>query len=109
MNLYQSAACDSPTVQNQRLSLFCVSMCTASAVENMSASAQGLEDCIKKDTAMDVPASLEARERISFLATSLFADMPNTRKVRNMLSFSVIIPHYIEDINLSWRSFVQIR
>ncbi|KAK4256006.1 hypothetical protein QN277_008927 [Acacia crassicarpa] len=54
-----------------------------------------------KDTAMDVPANLEARRRISFFATSLFADMPDAPKVRNMLSFSVITPHYIEDINFS--------
>ncbi|KAF7836581.1 putative callose synthase 8 [Senna tora] len=54
-----------------------------------------------KDTAMDVPANIEARRRISFFATSLFADMPDAPKVRNMLSFSVITPHYIEDINFS--------
>ncbi|KAM3732281.1 hypothetical protein ACB098_11G048200 [Castanea mollissima] len=54
-----------------------------------------------KDTAMDIPSNLEARRRISFFATSLFMDMPSAPKVRNMLSFSVITPHYMEDINFS--------
>ncbi|KAK3198514.1 hypothetical protein Dsin_021929 [Dipteronia sinensis] len=54
-----------------------------------------------KDKAMDIPANLEARRRISFFATSLFMDMPNAPKVRNMLSFSIITPHYLEDINFS--------
>ncbi|KAE8124605.1 hypothetical protein FH972_019472 [Carpinus fangiana] len=54
-----------------------------------------------KDTAMDIPANLEARRRISFFATSLFMDMPSAPEVQNMLSFSVITPHYMEDINYS--------
>ncbi|KAL5736702.1 hypothetical protein ACOSQ2_031490 [Xanthoceras sorbifolium] len=54
-----------------------------------------------KDKAMDIPANLEARRRISFFATSLFMDMPSAPKVRNMVSFSVITPHYLEDINYS--------
>ncbi|KAI4333411.1 hypothetical protein L6164_018231 [Bauhinia variegata] len=54
-----------------------------------------------KDTAMDLPENLEARRRISFFATSLFMDMPIAPKVRNMLSFSVLTPHYLEDINFS--------
>ncbi|XP_061352162.1 putative callose synthase 8 [Gastrolobium bilobum] len=54
-----------------------------------------------KDSAMDVPANLDARRRISFFATSLFTDMPDAPKVRNMLPFCVITPHYIEDINFS--------
>ncbi|KAG2676273.1 hypothetical protein I3760_12G045500 [Carya illinoinensis] len=54
-----------------------------------------------KDAAMDIPANLEAKRRISFFATSLFMDMPSAPKVRNMLSFSVITPHYMEDINYS--------
>lgn len=40
-----------------------------------------------KDKAMDIPADLEARRRISFFATSLFMDMPSAPTVRNMLSF----------------------
>ncbi|KAK9204378.1 hypothetical protein WN943_014638 [Citrus x changshan-huyou] len=40
-----------------------------------------------KDKAMDIPANLEARRRISFFATSLFMGMPSAPKVRNMLSF----------------------
>ncbi|XP_015581453.2 putative callose synthase 8 isoform X1 [Ricinus communis] len=56
-----------------------------------------------KDKAMDIPANLEARRRISFFATSLFTDMPTAPKVRNMLSFSVMTPHYKEDINYSMK------
>ncbi|KOM42654.1 hypothetical protein LR48_Vigan05g025800 [Vigna angularis] len=54
-----------------------------------------------KETAMDVPANLDARRRISFFATSLFTDMPDAPKVHNMMPFCVITPHYIEDINFS--------
>ncbi|XP_010552165.1 PREDICTED: putative callose synthase 8 [Tarenaya hassleriana] len=56
-----------------------------------------------KDTAMDIPENLEARRRICFFATSLFMDMPAAPKVRNMLSFSVMTPHYQEDINFSMK------
>ncbi|KAL2331236.1 hypothetical protein Fmac_018817 [Flemingia macrophylla] len=54
-----------------------------------------------KDRAMDVPANLDARRRMSFFATSLFTDMPDAPKVHNMMPFSVITPHYTEDINFS--------
>lgn len=40
-----------------------------------------------KDSAMDIPENLDARRRISFFATSLFMDMPDAPKVRNMMSF----------------------
>ena len=40
-----------------------------------------------KDKAMELPANSEARRRISFFSTSLFMDMPDAPKVRNMLSF----------------------
>ncbi|KAM7266925.1 hypothetical protein ACFE04_009091 [Oxalis oulophora] len=56
-----------------------------------------------KDEAMDMPANLEARRRISFFATSLFMNMPSAPTVRNMVSFSVMTPHYLEDINFSMR------
>ncbi|KAH9723664.1 putative callose synthase 8 [Citrus sinensis] len=56
-----------------------------------------------KDKAMDIPANLEARRRISFFATSLFMGMPSAPKVRNMLSFSVLTPHFTEDINFSMK------
>ncbi|XP_065861638.1 putative callose synthase 8 isoform X1 [Euphorbia lathyris] len=56
-----------------------------------------------KDKAMDIPVNLEARRRISFFATSLFTDMPIAPKVRNMLPFSVMTPHYMEDINYSMK------
>ncbi|CAM8996972.1 unnamed protein product [Rhodiola kirilowii] len=54
-----------------------------------------------KDTAIETPTNLEARRRILFFATSLFMKMPNAPKVRNMMSFSLITPHYLEDINFS--------
>ncbi|XVF18396.1 hypothetical protein REPUB_Repub11eG0018000 [Reevesia pubescens] len=56
-----------------------------------------------KDKAMDIPTNLEARRRVSFFATSLFMDMPSAPEVRSMLSFSVITPHYMEDINFSMK------
>ncbi|KAE9463007.1 hypothetical protein C3L33_05086, partial [Rhododendron williamsianum] len=51
-----------------------------------------------KESAMDVPSNLEARRRISFFSNSLFMEMPNAPKVRNMLSFSVLTPYYTEDV-----------
>ncbi|KNA15478.1 hypothetical protein SOVF_097910 [Spinacia oleracea] len=54
-----------------------------------------------KDKAMDVPANLDARRRISFFATSLSMNMPAAPKVRNMLSFSVLTPHYMEEVKFS--------
>ncbi|KAJ3692137.1 hypothetical protein LUZ60_012487 [Juncus effusus] len=54
-----------------------------------------------KEKAMDVPSNLEARRRISFLSTSLFMDMPFAPWVRNMLSFSVITPYFMEEVNFS--------
>ncbi|KAK4804696.1 hypothetical protein SAY86_004513 [Trapa natans] len=56
-----------------------------------------------KDTAMDLPSNIEARRRLSFFVTSLFMDMPCSPKVRNMLSFSVLTPHFMEDVNFSMR------
>ncbi|EPS63560.1 hypothetical protein M569_11224, partial [Genlisea aurea] len=54
-----------------------------------------------KESAMDVPANLEARRRISFFSNSLFMDMPSAPKVRNMLSFSVLTPYYKEEVLFS--------
>ncbi|KAF3976520.1 hypothetical protein CMV_000294 [Castanea mollissima] len=54
-----------------------------------------------KESAMDVPSNLEARRRISFFSNSLFMDMPSAPKVRNMLSFSVLTPYYVEDVLFS--------
>ncbi|XP_059074532.1 callose synthase 3 [Cryptomeria japonica] len=51
-----------------------------------------------KESAMDVPVNLEARRRIAFFTNSLFMDMPNAPKVRNMLSFSVMTPYYKEEV-----------
>ncbi|OAY54872.2 callose synthase 3 isoform X1 [Manihot esculenta] len=54
-----------------------------------------------KESAMDVPSNLEARRRISFFSNSLFMDMPAAPKVRNMLSFSVLTPYYMEEVLFS--------
>nr|GEV30185.1 putative callose synthase 8 [Tanacetum cinerariifolium] len=54
-----------------------------------------------KDAAMDIPKNLDARRRISFFATSLFMDIPRAPKVRNMLSFSVLTPHLMEEVKFS--------
>ncbi|OAY76390.1 putative callose synthase 8 [Ananas comosus] len=54
-----------------------------------------------KENAMDIPTNLEARQRISFFATSLFMDMPVAPSVRNMLSFSVMTPYFMEEVNFS--------
>ncbi|GLU19453.1 hypothetical protein SLE2022_357040 [Rubroshorea leprosula] len=54
-----------------------------------------------KESAMDVPSNLEARRRISFFSNSLFMDMPDAPKVRNMLSFSVLTPYYTEEVLFS--------
>ncbi|XP_042489726.1 putative callose synthase 8 isoform X2 [Macadamia integrifolia] len=54
-----------------------------------------------KETALEIPMNLEAKRRISFFATSLFMDMPMAPKVRNMLSFSVMTPHYMEEVKFS--------
>ncbi|PON48810.1 Glycosyl transferase [Parasponia andersonii] len=56
-----------------------------------------------KESAMDVPSNLEARRRISYFSNSLFMDMPDAPKVRNMLSFSVLTPYYTEEVLFSLR------
>ncbi|KAG8391331.1 hypothetical protein BUALT_Bualt01G0176700 [Buddleja alternifolia] len=53
---------------------------------------------IVKESAMDVPSNLEARRRMSFFSNSLFMDMPDAPKVRNMLSFSTLTPYYDEEV-----------
>uniref|UniRef100_A0A1D1XVQ2 1,3-beta-glucan synthase n=2 Tax=Anthurium amnicola TaxID=1678845 RepID=A0A1D1XVQ2_9ARAE len=60
-----------------------------------------------KESAMDVPTNLEARRRISFFTNSLFMDMPDAPKVRNMLSFSVLTPYYEEDVLFSSHNLEQ--
>ncbi|KAK1384913.1 hypothetical protein POM88_022648 [Heracleum sosnowskyi] len=49
-----------------------------------------------KDTALDIPSNLEARRRISFFITSLFMDIPTAPKVRNMLSFSLVLFFFLD-------------
>lgn len=50
-----------------------------------------------KESAMDVPANLEARRRIAFFTNSLFMGIPRAPPVCDMLSFSVLTPYYAED------------
>jgi len=54
-----------------------------------------------KESAMDVPANLEARRRLTFFTNSLFMDMPDAPKVRNTISFSALTPYYNEHVLLS--------
>ncbi|XP_057953714.1 callose synthase 9 isoform X2 [Malania oleifera] len=49
-----------------------------------------------KDSAANIPKNLEARRRLEFFTNSLFMDMPVTKSVREMLSFSVFTPYYAE-------------
>ncbi|KAF3517307.1 hypothetical protein DY000_02061736 [Brassica cretica] len=51
-----------------------------------------------KESAINVPQNLEARRRITFFANSLFMNMPNAPRIRDMLSFSVLTPYYKEDV-----------
>ncbi|XVF71199.1 hypothetical protein PTKIN_Ptkin12aG0016900 [Pterospermum kingtungense] len=51
-----------------------------------------------KESATDVPRNSEARRRITFFANSLFMNMRTAPKVSNMRSFSVLTPHYKEDV-----------
>ncbi|KAL6134958.1 hypothetical protein ACLB2K_067186 [Fragaria x ananassa] len=51
-----------------------------------------------KESAINVPQNLDARRCITFFANSLFMNMPNAPKVRDMLSFSVLTPYYKEDV-----------
>ncbi|XAR49505.1 1,3-beta-glucan synthase [Bertholletia excelsa] len=52
----------------------------------------------EKESAINVPMNLEARRRITFFTNSLFMNMPEAPKVRDMLSFSVLTPYYKEDV-----------
>ncbi|GJN30162.1 hypothetical protein PR202_gb18448 [Eleusine coracana subsp. coracana] len=54
-----------------------------------------------KESAMDVPSNLEARRRLTFFTNSLFMDMPDAPKVRNMISFSALTPYYNEPVLFS--------
>lgn len=51
-----------------------------------------------KESAINVPQNIEARRRITFFANSLFMNMPKAPKVRDMLSFRlvIVIDNYIE-------------
>jgi len=40
-----------------------------------------------KESAINIPQSLEARRRMTFFANSLFMNMPDAPRVRDMLSF----------------------
>lgn len=49
-----------------------------------------------KDSAANIPKNLEARRRLEFFTNSLFMEMPISKPVREMLSFSVFTPYYSE-------------
>ncbi|KAK8360802.1 hypothetical protein V6Z12_A04G188100 [Gossypium hirsutum] len=51
-----------------------------------------------KESGTDVPLNSEARRRITFFVNSLFMNMRNAPKVSNMRSFSVLTPHYKEEV-----------
>ncbi|WZZ56681.1 hypothetical protein YC2023_056788 [Brassica napus] len=51
-----------------------------------------------KESAINIPQNLEARRRMTFFANSLFMNMPDAPRVRDMLSFSVLTPYYKEDV-----------
>ncbi|VVB07525.1 unnamed protein product [Arabis nemorensis] len=54
-----------------------------------------------KDSAMDVPSNLEARRRLTFFSNSLFMEIPEAPKIRNMLSFSALTPYHEEEVRFS--------
>ncbi|KHG09908.1 Putative callose synthase 8 [Gossypium arboreum] len=58
-----------------------------------------------KDKAMDMPANLEARRRISFFATSLFMDMPSAPEVCSMMSFRT--EAQVEPNLDEWKNFLE--
>ncbi|KAL0884530.1 hypothetical protein Bca101_008511 [Brassica carinata] len=51
-----------------------------------------------KESAINIPQNLEARRRMTFFANSLFMNMPDAPRVRDMLSFSVLTPYYEEAV-----------
>ncbi|PPR91540.1 hypothetical protein GOBAR_AA29140 [Gossypium barbadense] len=51
-----------------------------------------------KESGTDVPLNSEARRRITFFVNSLFMNMRSAPKVSNMRSFSVLTPHYKEEV-----------
>ncbi|MBA0815342.1 hypothetical protein Gohar_021099 [Gossypium harknessii] len=51
-----------------------------------------------KNINTDVPLNSEARRRITFFVNSLFMNMRSAPKVSNMRSFSVLTPHYNEEV-----------
>ncbi|XP_017983911.1 PREDICTED: callose synthase 7 [Theobroma cacao] len=51
-----------------------------------------------KESATNVPLNSEARRRITFFANSLFMNMRRAPKVSSMRSFSVLTPHYNEEV-----------
>ncbi|CAH9106645.1 unnamed protein product [Cuscuta epithymum] len=51
-----------------------------------------------KDSAHNIPKNLEARRRLEFFTNSLFMEMPVSKPVREMLSFSVFTPYYSETV-----------
>lgn len=52
-----------------------------------------------KESAINVPQNLDARRRITFFANSLFMTMPTAPRVRDMLSFRLVLEHNFEEIS----------
>ncbi|KAK1356307.1 hypothetical protein POM88_049563 [Heracleum sosnowskyi] len=81
----------------------------SSVVDSIHGESEAWKEKIKRlyllltgtESAMDEPSNLEARRWISFFSNSLFMDMPSAPKVRNMLSFSVLIPYSTEEVLFS--------
>ena len=48
-----------------------------------------------KESAINIPTNLEARRRITFFINSLFMNMPDAPKVRDMLSFRFDLQHVV--------------
>ncbi|KAG9136289.1 hypothetical protein Leryth_003883 [Lithospermum erythrorhizon] len=51
-----------------------------------------------KESAANIPRNLEARRRLQFFTNSLFMEMPASKPVREILSFSVFTPYYSETV-----------
>ncbi|KAJ4834525.1 Callose synthase 9 [Turnera subulata] len=60
-----------------------------------------------KDSASNVPKNIEARRRLEFFTNSLFMDLPETKPVRSMLSFSVFTPYYSEIVLYSMNELLK--
>ncbi|XP_030462303.1 callose synthase 12-like [Syzygium oleosum] len=51
-----------------------------------------------RDSLQNIPASEEARRRITFFCNSLFMDLPRAPSVERIKAFSVLTPYYDEEV-----------